>query len=205
MFTGLVEHVGTIQRIDQDEGHVRLSVSAPFKEVQLGDSIAIDGCCLTVASQDDDQFQFHVSRESLQVTALGEFREGTKVNMERALRMGDRLGGHMVSGHVDGVGTVVSKEDLNDGLLLKVKIPDELTRYVVPKGSICLDGVSLTVNRLEGTAIELMLIPTTLKETTLGERPLGRPINVEVDLIGKYIERLVAPYGETHRKSVEKS
>ncbi len=201
MFTGLVERVGRISSIQDKSGYKVLEVSLPKREAyatQLGESIAINGCCLTVTSFDDEKMTFDVSFESLEKTNLGMLSLGSTVNMERALRLGDRLGGHMVSGHVDGRGKLHSIQEESGGWTVFVDIPRELSAYVIPKGSITLDGTSLTVNavedRDEATRIRLTLIPATIEHTTFKDLKGAWPLNVEVDLVGKYLERFASPY-----------
>ncbi|MBC7658761.1 MAG: riboflavin synthase [Chitinophagaceae bacterium] len=201
MFTGLVERIGRIAAIRDNEGfkvlRVELAKAEPYA-TQLGESIAINGCCLTVTAFDQTSMEFDVSFESLDKTNLGSLKVGSPVNLERAMRMGDRLGGHMVSGHVDGRGVLESIEALEGGWNVFVNIPRGLSGYVIPKGSITLDGVSLTINgiedRDEGSRIRLTLIPVTIAHTSFSELKAGWPLNIEVDLVGKYLERFASPY-----------
>jgi len=184
MFTGIVQAVGRIVRLDPleiDSGNLDLS------DVAVGDSIAVQGVCLTVTALTGKGFTADVSAETRRVTS-GLDRGGAAVNLEKSLSLGDRLGGHLVAGHVDGVGDVVA---FKDGVL-QVRAPRELARYVARKGSICIDGVSLTVNRVEGDAFEVQLIPHTLEVTTLGRLAAGARVNLEVDLIARYVERLMS-------------
>ena len=201
MFTGLVERIGRIAAIREQNGfkvlRVELSQAEPYA-TQLGESIAINGCCLTVTAFDQKSMEFDVSFESLAKTNLGRLAIGSAVNLERALRLGDRLGGHMVSGHVDGCGVLESIEALEGGWNVLVNVPRELSGYIIPKGSITLDGVSLTINavedRPEATRIRLTLIPVTITHTSFSELKAGWPLNIEVDLVGKYLERFASPY-----------
>ena len=209
MFTGLVERVGRIAAISDKDGFKVLKVALPEAEsyaTQLGESIAINGCCLTVTAFDTKMIAFDVSFESLDKTNLGQLAVGSPVNMERALRMGDRLGGHMVSGHVDGRGKLVSMSEESGGWNVFVEIPREMSGYIIPKGSITLDGTSLTINDVEdldhATRIRLTLIPVTMAHTTFGELKSGWPLNIEVDLVGKYLERFASPYVQAGRKSI---
>lgn len=184
MFTGIVQAVGRIVRLDPleiDSGRLDLS------DVAVGDSIAVQGVCLTVTALTGKGFTADVSAETRRVTT-GLEQTGAAVNLEKSLSLGSRLGGHLVVGHVDGVGDVVAFEDG----VLQVRAPRELSRYVARKGSICVDGVSLTVNRVEGDAFEVQLIPHTLEVTTLGRLTAGARANLEVDLIARYVERLMA-------------
>ncbi len=184
MFTGIVQAVGRIVRLDPleiDSGNLDLS------DVAVGDSIAVQGVCLTVTALTGKGFTADLSAETRRVTS-GLDRGGAAVNLEKSLSLGDRLGGHLVAGHVDGVGDVLSHAEG----VLRVRAPRELSRYVARKGSICIDGVSLTVNRVEGDAFEVQLIPHTLQVTTLGRLAAGARVNLEVDLIARYVERLMA-------------
>lgn len=200
MFTGIIEALGKITHISEHEGMLRLTVSVVNKSefsAKLGDSIAINGCCLTVTPQKQDDeltFQFDVSKESLEKTNLGQLKIHDAVNMERAARLGAHMGGHLVSGHIDGIAQVTNVDKNPDGWQVTVAIPKALRKYLIAKGSICLNGVSLTINRLEDkenhSDIGLTLIPTTLTETTFDQLHAGQILNVEVDMIGKYLERL---------------
>lgn len=198
MFTGLVEMKGVVSKVESLDGLLRLTVEIPAQptwNLELGESVAINGACMTVATFDGDAPVFDISKESQALTNLGRLKSHDQVNLERAMKLGDRLGGHMVSGHIDGLGTFLSKDESSSGCLLKVQIPKNLSPYIIKKGSICIDGVSLTINEIidtdDASEIHLMLIPTTLQETTLGDLPNGWKINIEVDLVGKYIERMM--------------
>lgn len=196
MFTGLVEEVGTIvARTGGTEG-VRLTIaaSATLEGTAVGDSIAVDGACLTVVEIADGAFSVDVVAETLRRTTAGNRGVGDAVNLERAMRLGDRLGGHLVQGHVDTVGVVTSIESERSGRRLAVGVPAEFARYIVSKGSITVDGVSLTVAARTATGFEVALIPHTLDATTLGRRGPNDPVNLEVDLVAKYVEALHAPY-----------
>jgi riboflavin synthase len=182
MFTGIVQAVGRIEKLKP------LQVATgplPLKDVRIGDSVCVQGCCLTVVKKAKGRLCFDVSKETLRVTA-GLDGPG-RVNLEKSLGLGDKLGGHLVTGHVDGVGVVVA---FSRGIL-KVKAPKELARYIARKGSICIDGVSLTVNRVKGRSFEVNLIPHTLKVTTLGRLAAGDRVNLEVDLVARYVARLL--------------
>jgi riboflavin synthase len=200
MFTGLVEKTARLARMEDKEGYRVLTLElpdAPSYAQTLGESIAVNGCCLTVTAIEPSFLRFDVSRESLVKTNLGSLAVGSLVNLERALRLGDRLGGHMVSGHVDATAPILRIEKDAGGWDVYVQLPLELCRYVIPKGSITLDGVSLTVNSLQdepqGTTIRLTLIPTTIELTSFAHLESGWRLNVEVDLVGKYLERLIPP------------
>jgi len=205
MFTGLIERTGRIVAMTNSEQtipgssitHVIVDAGNDF-ETAIGDSIAVNGCCLTVTSNKMRMLSFDVSSETLACTSLGELSNGQEVNLERALRLGDRLGGHLVSGHVDGTGEILAIGKQPDGWQLSVILPRALGRYMIPKGSVCLDGVSLTINQVDDTdeaapgqtVIHLMLIPTTVTLTTFKHLSPGQRINVEVDMMAKYVERL---------------
>ena len=196
MFTGLVEEIGTVAALDvrPDGARLRVSATRVVDGLALGDSVAVDGACLTVVAVHDDGFEIDAVTETLRRTALGDRTVGDPVNLERALRAGDRLGGHLVQGHVDGTGRISSVTDAGTGSRIGVTAPPEILRYVVEKGSITLDGVSLTVAARQHEGFAVALIPHTLGETTLGRMIPGRRVNLEVDLVAKYVEALVAPY-----------
>jgi riboflavin synthase len=192
MFTGLVEAVGSIQRVVRRPKGSRISVHAgrlALGRVRVGDSICVQGACLTVVAKRGRILQFDVSRETLACTN-GLQAQGA-VNLERSLRLGDSLGGHLVAGHVDGIGEVVSFDRAGESVLLRVRVPKNLERYVARKGSICVDGVSLTVNRIGGRTADVNLIPHTLRVTTLGRLAKGSNVNLEVDLVARYVERML--------------
>ena len=194
MFTGIITAVGTIAALQPRGGDVRLCIATgklDLSDVQLGDSIAVSGVCLTAIELPGDGFWADASRETLELTILGEIAPGMKVNLEKALTPTTRLGGHLVSGHVDGIGTVSEWRPDGRSWRLRVQAPDALARYIAAKGSICVDGVSLTVNRVDGVAFELNIVPHTLAETTLANFQVGRRVNLEVDLIARYLERLL--------------
>lgn len=194
MFTGIISAAGTIAALQPRGGDTRLRVATgklDLSDVRLGDSIAVSGVCLTAVELPGDGFWADASRETLERTTLGEAVPGTRVNLEKALIPTTRLGGHLVSGHVDGIGTVAEWRPDGRSWRLRVQAPDELARYIAAKGSICVDGVSLTVNRVDGAAFELNIVPHTLAETTLADFKTGRRVNLEVDLIARYLERLL--------------
>ncbi|GHE12841.1 riboflavin synthase [Klenkia taihuensis] len=198
MFTGIVEEVGTlVVRDDQgDSARLQLRGAKTLEGVALGDSIAVNGVCLTVTAVEDGVWSTDVMAETLRRSSLGALTTGDPVNLERAVTAGTRLGGHIVQGHVDGVGTVVSLSPSEHWTVVRVGLPDGIARYVVEKGSITVDGVSLTVSACSAADdpqpwLEVSLIPTTLRETTLGTRAAGDPVNLEVDVIAKYVERLL--------------
>ena len=194
MFTGIITAVGTIAALQPRGGDMRLRIATgklDLSDVQLGDSIAVSGVCLTAIELPGDGFWADASRETLELTILGEIAPGMQVNLEKALTPTTRLGGHLVSGHVDGIGTVSEWRPDGRSWRLRVQAPDALARYIAAKGSICVDGVSLTVNRVDGAAFELNIVPHTLAETTLVNFQVGRRVNLEVDLIARYLERLL--------------
>lgn len=192
MFTGIIEQVGTIAAIRQGADGLEFTIAASWTDLALGESIAVDGACLTVQAIGTGTFDVHVIATSLERTAFGGYAAGRRVNLERALRVGDRLGGHLVQGHVDGVGTVTATAWQGDAWLVDLAIPASVMRVSIPLGSITVDGVSLTVNALEDPArIQISLIPFTLQHTTLGERQPGDRVHLEGDTIGKYVERLL--------------
>jgi riboflavin synthase len=192
MFTGIVTDVGTIQQVRSAASGIELTIACSYPDVELGESIAVDGACLTVQAIHPSGFTAHVVRTSLERTRFGDYSEGRRVNLERALRMGDRLGGHLVQGHVDGVGEVVEVVEGQDARLLEIKVPDEVARVSIPLGSITVDGVNLIVNAKPGPlVIQISLIPFTLQHTTLGERGTGDRVHLEADTIGKYVAALM--------------
>ncbi len=191
MFTGIIQAVGRVRELKSTPGGMRVTIDAdalPVADVKIGDSIAIDGACLTVVALNKHELEFDVSRETLACTAG--FKQGAAVNLEKALRLADRLDGHLVSGHVDGVGTVVSFDAAGDSRRLVADAPRELAKYIARKGSIAVNGVSLTVNAVEGTRFEVNLIPHTLAATTLHAFAAAMKINIEVDMLARYVERL---------------
>ena len=197
MFTGIIQAIGRIQTLQKRCAAARMSVDSgalDLSDVKLGDSIAVSGACLTVTDFAPGRFAVDVSPETLACTALGALAIGSPVNLEKALRLSDRLGGHLVSGHVDGVGTVVARETRAEFVFFRVRPPPALTRYIATKGSICVDGVSLTVNAAAGDEFELLIIPHTLTETTLNALHVGSTVNLEVDLIARYLEQLALQF-----------
>jgi len=189
VFTGLVREVGTVASMEG--GRLTIQAPATAQGVQLGDSIAIDGVCLTVVACDDSSLAFDAVPETLARTALGTLDQGSRVNLEPALRAGDALGGHYVQGHVDGVGSVVSVGPEGEGRRVRFEAPAELLKYIVEKGSIAVQGTSLTVAAVDDTGFEVALIPHTLQETTLGELVPEQPVNLETDVLAKYVEKLL--------------
>ena len=191
MFTGIIQSIGTIQDYHAQVGDARMRIDGgglDFSDVALGDSIAVNGVCLTAVALTSDSFTVDVSAETLRCTSG--FAQGAEVNLEKALRLVDRLGGHLVSGHVDGVGSVVRFEKMGESYQLQIDAPATLARYLINKGSITVNGVSLTVNKVEGARFTLNLIPHTLQKTTLKHLTAGTRVNLEVDMIARYVERL---------------
>lgn len=194
MFTGIIEARGQIRALEVKGDDRRLSIAAgdlDMSDVQLGDSIAIDGICLTVVQFSATGFVMDASAETLEKTTLADFSVGRAVNLEKALTPTTRLGGHLVSGHVDGVGVIESREQVGESLRFRVRVPDGLAKYVAVKGSVCIDGVSLTVNNIYGALFEINVIPHTTVVTTINEYKVGRRVNIEVDLLARYLERLL--------------
>ena len=195
MFTGLIAGVGTLTAREERGGDARLRIDVgnlPFSEVQLGESIAVNGVCLTVVAFDaSGSFEADASNETLALTTLGELAVGRALNLERAMRANDRLGGHLVSGHVDGVGRVLHVWDDARAQRWMFEAPARLRRYVATKGSICVDGVSLTVNAVDDTGFEVALVPHTIAHTAFARTAIGDAVNLEVDLVARYVERLL--------------
>jgi riboflavin synthase len=202
MFTGIIEDKCKVVRMEYRGQGKRLTLELPthLTEVQLGDSININGVCLTVDEKMGQIISLDLSQETLQKTIIGELREGDQVNFERALKLNDRLGGHIVTGHIDGIGMITEKRKEEDFLHLKIRIPKFLSRYVVQKGSIAIDGISLTVNECENEEVKMALIPYTLEKTTLMSKRVGDRVNVEADIIGKYVEKMLDRGDEKSKK-----
>ncbi|MCZ9293084.1 riboflavin synthase [Corynebacterium meitnerae] len=196
MFTGLVEEVGCVEKLEQLNDAVRLTVRGPLvtSDAAPGDSIAVDGVCLTVVDKLPEGFTADVMQETLNRSRLGSYEVGSRVNLERALAAGTRLGGHIVQGHVDGVGELLSRTPSEHWEVLRFALPTDLARYVVEKGSIAINGTSLTVSAVGEDFLEVSLIPTTLADTTFGEMAVGEPVNLEVDVVAKYVEKMVGGY-----------
>ena len=194
MFTGIIQARGAIASMQPRSGDMRLRIDSgklDLGDVSLGDSIAVNGVCLTAVELDGGGFCADVSNETLALTTLGSLHSGSPVNLEKALTLATRLGGHLVSGHVDGVGTVVSRSDDARSVRFVIEAPAALARYIAHKGSICVDGTSLTVNGVDGCSFELNIVPHTLQETIMGDYRAGAGVNLEVDLVARYLERLL--------------
>ena len=200
MFTGLIEDVGTVAELEPGEDGTRLRIATRLAgELEPGDSVAVNGVCLTATEADRAGFEAEAMNQTLRLTSLGPLQPGDRVNLELAIRAGDRLGGHFVQGHVDGTAEVTEAEDDGFARRLRVRLNSGLLGGVVERGSIALDGVSLTVSGLGGDWIEVSLVPETLHRTNLGEAAPGRKLNIECDLVGKYVQRLMAPLRESER------
>jgi len=205
MFTGLIERSGCLESLTGDErgAQARIGCGELAAELTIGASVAVDGVCLTVIRTGPGWFEVEISPETLGRTTLAGKTKGCAVNLERPVRLSDRLGGHLVQGHVDGVGTVTEIVPEGDGRRARLMAPETLRRYLVAKGSVALDGVSLTIAALHGPEFEVALIPHTLKVTSLGEWRAASPVNIEVDVVAKYVETLLAPYIVTGRDRKE--
>lgn len=194
MFTGIIAAIGKVESVQPSDGDLRLEIASQkleLSDVALGDSIAVNGVCLTVVEMNEAQLSFDVSKESLDRTSLGLVIAGSEVNLEKALAVGDRLGGHMVSGHVDGLGKILQMESSARSVCFRIEVPSVLERYIAEKGSVCIDGVSLTVNNVGQGWFEVNIIPHTMQETIISDYKVGTQVNLEVDLIARYLERLL--------------
>ena len=193
MFTGIIETTGTIRSLDHDRGGLKLTVEAPSmsSEFDQGASVAVNGVCLTVVEHEDRTFSVEIVPETVSRTTFGNLRVGDHVNLERPLRLSDRIDGHLVQGHVDGVGRITERENRGNSLWFGVEIPGDLTPFVIEKGSIALDGISLTIAGLTGNLAAVSIIPHTASITTFGSRQIGDEVNIEVDMIGRYVASLL--------------
>jgi riboflavin synthase len=200
MFTGIISEIGRVERAESNGGGLELTITTSYPDLVPGESVAVDGACLTVQALAPGGFVAHVVRTSVDRTAFAGYASGRRVNLERALRVGDRLGGHLVQGHVDGVGTVVRLGQHEDARLLDLQVPDAVAQVSIPLGSITVDGVSLTVNALfPPTLIQVSIIPFTLQHTTLRDRTVGDRVHLEADTIGKYVKALLDNSGSGRR------
>jgi len=200
MFTGIIKAIGTIERIEKKGGDLRLTITSaelPWSEYAIGESISINGVCLTAVEFLRNGFVADVSLETIDVTALANLAEGSKLNLEPSISVGERLGGHLVSGHVDGVGCIKTRETDARSVRLSVEIPAEVSRYIAKKGSVCIDGVSLTVNEVSGNTFGVNIIPHTAEVTIIGGYQVGTEVNIEVDLLARYVERLLGSSEES--------
>ncbi|HAJ89870.1 MAG TPA: riboflavin synthase [Rhodospirillaceae bacterium] len=193
MFTGIITDVGTVTRVDDTRGDKRFEITTNWDmtDVPMGASIACSGCCLTVIAKTKNSFSVDVSAESLSKTNLGSWVEGTKINLESSLKFGDELGGHLVSGHVDGLATLLSITPDGDSFRLKIRAPQDLKQFIAPKGSIALNGISLTVNEVEDDVFGINIIPHTWDVTTMGKSKAGDAINMEIDMLARYVARIL--------------
>ncbi len=207
MFTGLIESQGVITRLERVSGGAQMEVYAPEfgRDMAIGDSIAVDGVCLTVVKFIRGAFVADVSEETMAKSTLGQLVQGGKVNLERAVRLSDRLGGHLVTGHIDGVGRLLLRHPSGNSTVYQFQIPRALLDYVVPKGSIAIDGISLTVAQIKGESIAAAVVPHTEASTTLREKAIGAPVNVEVDMMAKYVKRFVDIYAYRGESSEDSS
>jgi len=203
MFTGLIEDFGTIKKLTRTNSEARLTVETalPTAELEIGDSVAVNGACLTIIEKDRSSFTVDMSPETFDRTTFCDMTINRCVNLERALRVGDRLGGHVVTGHIDTVGTVKSVGQQKNAVVIEVELPSDYSRYLVPKGSVAIDGISLTVNTAESDIFSVSIIPHTLKATTLVDVKVGDRINIETDILGKYVERLLGLEAVTGKSS----
>lgn len=204
MFTGLVAELGTVQRLDRQGESYHLTVSAVkvMQNLKIGDSVAVNGACLTVVDMHDSVFTADVMPETVRLTNIGSLHAGDKVNLERTLRLCDGLDGHIVSGHVEGLGTIISRRPEGIANVVEIAAEARLLRYILPKGSIAIDGISLTVTAVTESSFSVAIIPHTAKETTLGFKVVGDKVNLETDIIGKYVERLLntGAYGKSEKQ-----
>lgn len=196
MFTGLIEATGRVAAFERSgrAGVLRIETSLPIAEIAIGDSVAVNGACLTVTTKREQLLSFDVSPESLTATTLGSLRPGNIVNLERALRLGDRMGGHIVTGHIDCIGRLARSSEASGNRVLEFSLPAESARYLVAKGSVAINGISLTVNTVTATGFSVNIIPLTQTATTLSSLKTGDQVNIETDIIGKYVERLTQPW-----------
>lgn len=193
MFTGIVEEMGAVTAVEKTLAGTRLTILAAtvLGDLKIGDSLSVDGTCLTVVAKSERNLVVEISPETLSVTTLGHLTAGAPVNLERAMKLNERIGGHLVAGHVDGVGTIRSRHQEGNAIFFTIEAPDEILRYCVVKGSVTVDGISLTINNVTDKGFSVAIIPHTAKVTTLGLKQVGDPVNLESDLIGKYVERLL--------------
>jgi riboflavin synthase len=203
VFAGIVEEMGAVKNLEKTLAGTRLTIlaKAVMDDLPIGASISVNGACLTIVKRDEKEFSADVSPETLSVTNLGTLAIGSPVNLERAMKLNERIGGHLVAGHVDGIGTVRERRQEGNGTVIVVEAPPEILRYCISKGSITVDGVSLTINEVTSRSFSVVIIPYTAKVTTLGIKQIGDTVNLESDLIGKYVERLLQERGQLPQKS----
>jgi riboflavin synthase len=199
MFTGLIETIGRVSAYERHGAAAVLTVAStlPVTEISIGDSVAVNGACLTVTAKRETSLTFDVSPESLASTTIGSLRNGHSVNLERALRLGDRMGGHIVSGHIDCIGTLARSSETSGNRVLEFSLPPEHARYLITKGSVAINGISLTVNSVTASGFSVNIIPLTQTSTTLTALKIGDEVNIETDIIGKYVESLTAPWKQS--------
>jgi riboflavin synthase len=204
MFSGIVEEMGAITVLKKTLSGTRLTIlaSTVMGDLKVGDSVSVNGICLTVVSRSERDFSVEVSPETLSVTTLGSFAVGMPVNLERAMRLNERIGGHLVAGHVDGVGVIRSRHQDSNAIVFTISAPPEILRYCVAKGSITVDGISLTINDMDDKGFSVAIIPHTAKMTILGLKQVNDPVNLESDLIGKYVERLLQDRGQLPKPTI---
>jgi len=202
MFTGIIEGFGTIREIRTEGQGKRMTVDADFflEQTKIGHSICVSGACLTVITIDNKRFKVDVSPETLAKTTFKSAKIGDRVNLERALRLSDRIDGHLVSGHIDGIGTVTLKQNIGNAIIVSIKVPEFISHYMIQKGSVAVDGISLTVNNCGHDSFDVSIIPHTAKLTTIGFKKAGDLVNIETDMIGKYIERFVGDQRRDEKK-----
>ena len=194
MFTGIIEGLGTVSAVRPGGQGKRLAVEADFdlNQTKIGDSICVSGACLTAVKIDSRHFEVDISPETLQMTTFDQAKVGQRVNIERALRLSDRIDGHLVSGHIDGVGKIRQRETLGNAIIVTIEVPESLTGYMINKGSVAVDGISLTINTCAAGSFSISIIPHTAKLTTIGFKNKGDPVNIETDMLGKYVERFMS-------------
>lgn len=198
MFTGIIEGLGTIKSIHPSGQGCKMTIFSDFvlERTKIGDSIAVNGACLTAVKIDKQTFEVDVSPETLSISTLGKAKIGSTVNIERALRLSDRLDGHIVSGHIDGMGHIVGRKNVSNAIIITIGVSPGLSRYMIKKGSVAVDGVSLTINNCTEKNFDVSIIPHTAKLTTVGIKKIGEPVNIETDMIGKYVEKFITKGAE---------
>ena len=199
MFTGIIEEIGVVEKIRIQKGFVQMHILAQHtvNDLKVGSSISVNGVCLSAVETSDKGFLVDISKETIGLTNLGLLKEKDGVNLERSIRFGDRMDGHLVTGHVEGLGVLRERQEEAGGHLFFIETPKSLLRYCIKKGSVALDGISLTINEIQSDVFSVMIIPHTLKMTTLGRKDVGSKLNLETDLIGKFVERFTKPYEKT--------